>query len=180
MTTTTTPAYAGHYMRPKGHHHKDDRAAGRPHILYCVRSGFAHWGLWRKLYNVQGINLEPQNVLSDVIYWHHRRSPTVLLQFQRRDFRPLDFGVRLDVGIDIGLFDRSSMGSHWLPIDTSLTVLSYLAGSKSAFARPSASRTRIRCQIPLRKRPLYRAAKQFKSLVTRVYNRIATSRVHCR
>ena len=42
---------------------------------YCVRSAFTHVGFGESRIIVQGINSEPENALSSVLYLHFHRSP---------------------------------------------------------------------------------------------------------
>ena len=104
------------------------------HIVFDLRSLILGFG--ESCTIVQGTNLEPENVLSNVLYWQFRRSPNVWLQFRRRIFRPPpDLGEIRGVGVGIG---------PWFPISSPLTYTvylipfwSYLAGSKSVSVRPS-------------------------------------------
>ena len=46
------------------------------------------WGFSESCTIGQGINSQPENVSSNVLYWHFHRSPTVWLQFERGIFNP--------------------------------------------------------------------------------------------
>ena len=72
---------------------------------HCVLSAFTHLWFWRKLTIVHCITSQPENVSSDVLRWHVRRSPIILLQFERETFRPTVWGVELPNYL-LGVGDR--------------------------------------------------------------------------
>ena len=55
------------------------------HIVFDLRSLI--WGFGESCTIVHGITSEPENALSNVVYWYFRRSPAVWLQSERETFR---------------------------------------------------------------------------------------------
>ena len=67
------------------------------HIVFDLRSLI--WVFGKSCMIVKGMNAEPENVLSNVLHWHFRRSPTIWLQFERETFWHTILGVMEDMGV---------------------------------------------------------------------------------
>ena len=80
------------------------------HIVFDLR--LLIWGFGKSCRIVHGITSEPENVLSNVLCWHCRRSPTVWLQFERETFQPPVWWVRGTWELGIGPFDSPPIGSY--------------------------------------------------------------------
>ena len=97
---------------------------------YCARSAFTHLGALSKAIR---LFIAASQGVSNVPYWHFRPSPTVLLQFER--FWGSGYAHSINCP---GFLLTPDLHVHCL----SLTVLSYLAGSRCVSAHPSNPDTR--------------------------------------
>ena len=129
----------------QGHHHNGDRAARRPHILCSICFGAlakaVQWLFKASLHNEQSKAILKCTLLT---FWS--TSITGWLKFEMGTFLAPVWSARGGGGRSgTGPFDSSPNGFLLPPHGLSLTVFSYLAGSKRVSARP----TRIRWQKPL-------------------------------
>ena len=122
---------------------------------YCARSAFTHLGLWRKLYDCSLHHFTTnQFILKMCSIGIFDKLKLVVWNF-KGGLLTSGFGC---LGVHGGRGLALSIALPWVPISSKLTVyllpfLSYLADSKSVFARLSNPDTINNCQIPLRKPP---------------------------
>ena len=116
-------------------------------------------GLWRKLYDCSLHHMTTSQCSLKCAVLLFSSTYIRLAEIESGTFRPPVWGVRGHKVSRIGPFENSPMGSYSFPIDNtyglSITVLSYLVGSKSASVRPTRIRLQSYCLVERQKSSIY-------------------------